>query len=303
MSDYFYSDFYKSITFYIGEASTWVVASLLICVAFFVAKSLLKSNRNKMMATNKSLLVSSFIVWILGLVIYTLGFYKEGHSVFAVMPRAVTAAFKMFVASDELGEVLDPLKEDSVYLLFFSIIHFAAAIISVIFIINLLGFRIKSAISLYATRWFRKKYDVVNNGTNLYNHQYMQNIFAARSEGYTTYLTYKGLDLLDNNYNFIIPVYENMPEQLSVEPGTIIIKPELNEKVQLTGDNVYVRNKPTTAGTILATLKKYTIVTRIEKNSSYANGYYWDKVKLSDGTVGYIVTKYLSTTIVAAISP
>lgn len=162
MLGYFSSDFYKSITFYIGEVSTWVVASLLICVAFFVAKSLLKSNRNKMMATNKSLLVSSFIVWILGLVIYTLGFYKEGHSVFAVMPRAVTAAFKMFVASDELGEVLDPLKEDSVYLLFFSIIHFAAAIISVIFIINLLGFRIKSAISLYATRWFRKKYDVVN---------------------------------------------------------------------------------------------------------------------------------------------
>ena len=143
-----------------------------------------------------------------------------------------------------------------------------------------------------------QKYDVVNNGTQLYNHQYMQNIFAARSEGLTTYNTYKSIGLLDNNYNFIIPVYENMPAELSIEPGTIIVKPELNEKVQLTGDNVYVRSKPTTSGTILRTLKKYTIATRIEKSSAYANGYYWDKVKLSDGTVGFIVTNYLSTTIV-----
>ena len=146
-----------------------------------------------------------------------------------------------------------------------------------------------------------QKYDVVNNGTELYNHQYMQNIFAAKSEGLTTYNTYKSIGLLDNNYNFIIPVYENMPVQLSEEPGTIVVKPELNEKVQLTGDNVYVRSTPSTSGTILATLKKYTIVIRTEKSSSYANGYYWDKVKLSDGTVGYIVTNYLSTTIVDAL--
>jgi len=146
-----------------------------------------------------------------------------------------------------------------------------------------------------------QKYDVVNNGTELYNHQYMQNIFAARSEGLTTYNTYKGIGLLDNNYNFIIPVYKNMPVTLSAEPGTTItVKPELNEKVQLTGDNVYVRSAPSTSGTILATLKEYTIATRIEKNSSYANGYYWDKVKLSDGTIGYIVTNYLSSNIVEA---
>ena len=42
-----------------------------------------------------------------------------------------------------------------------------------------------------------QKYDVVSNGTALYNHQYMQNIFAARSEGYTTYSTYNKLKLLD----------------------------------------------------------------------------------------------------------
>jgi len=140
-----------------------------------------------------------------------------------------------------------------------------------------------------------QKYDVVNNGTALYNHQYMQNIFAARSEGYTTYSTYSKLELLDNNYNFIIPVYENMPVALSQEPGTLNTESNLNEKVQLTGDNVILRSSPTTSGSIIAVLKKNTILTRIEKNSSYANGYYWDKVKLSDGIIGYIATNYLST--------
>ena len=142
-----------------------------------------------------------------------------------------------------------------------------------------------------------QKFDVVNNGTALYNHQYMQNIFAARSEGYTTYSTYSKLGLLDNNYNFIIPVYENMPITLSLEPDALNTESNLNEKVQLTGDNVILRNSPTTSGSVLAILSKNTIVTRIEKNSAYANGYYWDKVKLSNGTIGYIVTKYLSTKI------
>ena len=143
-----------------------------------------------------------------------------------------------------------------------------------------------------------QKFDVVSNGTALYNHQYMQNIFAARSEGYTTYSTYSKLGLLDNNYNFIIPVYENMPVNLSLEPGTINTESNLNEKVQLTGDNVILRSSPTTSGNIIAVLKKNTILTRIEKNSSYSDGYYWDKVKLSDGTIGYIVTNYLSTNII-----
>lgn len=145
-----------------------------------------------------------------------------------------------------------------------------------------------------------QKYDVVNNGTALYNHQYMQNIYAAKNEGYTTYLTYSKLGLLNNNYNFIIPLYENMPKALSVEPKDIVLNTvsNLNEKVQLTGDNVILRSKPTTSATNLSTLKKNTILTRLERNSAYADGYFWDKVELSNGTIGYIATNYLTTNIV-----
>ena len=160
-----------------------------------------------------------------------------------------------------------------------------------------------------------QKYDVVSNGSSLYNHQYMQNIFAARSEGYTTYNTYKSIGLLDNNYNFIIPLYENMPTTLSAEPSNNNIIPDTNtntskpdsnlgsdssvttisELVKINASNVRVRKTATTSGTILATLAKDTQVTRIEKKVAYKDGYYWDKIKLSNGTIGYVATNYLST--------
>ena len=156
-----------------------------------------------------------------------------------------------------------------------------------------------------------QKYDVVSNGTALYNHQYMQNIFAAKSEGYTTYTTYNKLGLLDNNYNFIIPVYENMPVALSAEPGTKVEnntteeeKEDTNtdnnqtttptETVKVNASNVRVRKSATTSSGVLATLAKNTQVIRLEKKVAYKDGYYWDKIKLSNGTVGYIATNYLS---------
>ena len=150
-----------------------------------------------------------------------------------------------------------------------------------------------------------QKYDVVSNGTALYNHQYMQNIFAARSEGYTTYLTYSKLGLLDNNYNFIIPVYENMGATLSKEPGTKVDnntneeeKEETiitGEKVKVNASNVRVREGAGTSNKIISTLAKETEVMRLEKKAVYKNGYYWDKIMLSNGKIGYIVNNYLST--------
>ena len=155
-----------------------------------------------------------------------------------------------------------------------------------------------------------QKYDVVSNGTILYNHQYMQNIFAARSEGYTTYNTYSKLGLLDNNYNFIIPVYENMPVTLSGEPSSSNTQTgtsgstsnqgttpntQASESVKVNASNVRVRKAATTSSSVIATLAKGTQVTRLEKKVAYKDGYYWDKIKLSNGTVGYIATNYLSS--------
>ncbi len=135
-----------------------------------------------------------------------------------------------------------------------------------------------------------QKFDVVQNGTAFYNHQYMQNIFAAKNEGYTTYNAYSKLGLLDNNYNFIIPVYEKMPKAVSTEPKNTVT----SEQMKVTENNVMLREEPTTSSARLAVLKKDTVLTRLEAKVATANGYSWDKVRLSNGTVGYVATNYLS---------
>ncbi len=153
----------------------------------------------------------------------------------------------------------------------------------------------KNYISIGQDTLYFQKFDVVSNGSAYYTHQYMQNIFAARNEGYTTYITYKGLGLLDNNYNFVIPLYEGMPKSLSEEPKLTKVT-GINEKVQ-TISSVNVRKSPTTNSSIITKLSQYDIVTRTEKYSAEANGYYWDKIKLANGTEGYVATNYLTASI------
>lgn len=58
-----------------------------------------------------------------------------------------------------------------------------------------------------------QKFDVVDNGTGLYDHQYAGNIMMAYSEGNRYYKSYLKTGQLDNTFEFIIPVYGNMPEQ------------------------------------------------------------------------------------------
>lgn len=52
-----------------------------------------------------------------------------------------------------------------------------------------------------------------------YTNQYMTNVRAHASEAYKIYKSYKSNGLLDNNYEFLIPVYNNMPnDNTSIEP-------------------------------------------------------------------------------------
>lgn len=62
------------------------------------------------------------------------------------------------------------------------------------------------------TTLYFQKYNVVDKN-NLYNHQYMQNIRAANDEGKRISDDYKRNGLLNLRFEFVIPVYENMPSK------------------------------------------------------------------------------------------
>ena len=108
----------------------------------------------------------------------------------------------------------------------------------------------------------------------------MQNISAHISEGLNVYKAYNNIGVLEQNFNFIIPVYENMPETISARPTT-----EYNlvtENVVLTNVNSYanMRSGKATWYSILAEVPLGTVLLRIETAKSIQNGYYWDKVFL-----------------------
>ena len=59
------------------------------------------------------------------------------------------------------------------------------------------------------------------------------------------------------------------------------------------GTNINVREEATTNSSVVFKISNADIVERIERNAGYANGYVWDKIKLTNGTEGYIITQNL----------
>ncbi|MCR4556859.1 MAG: hypothetical protein K5779_03445 [Saccharofermentans sp.] len=63
-----------------------------------------------------------------------------------------------------------------------------------------------------------QKFDVLDDGTDKYNHQYAQNIMMAYSEGMRYYRSYDSIGMTDAGFEFIIPVYNNMPDSYGSLP-------------------------------------------------------------------------------------
>lgn len=76
-------------------------------------------------------------------------------------------------------------------------------------------------ISLNQDTIYYEKFDVSTNNGH-YTHQYMQNITAPLTEGVETYTSYNSISgLLDEALVFIIPVYDDMPEERVEAPSNL----------------------------------------------------------------------------------
>ena len=106
---------------------------------------------------SNNLLVVSSGIWLMGLLIYMVGFYRPGLNFLSVIPRAIIASFKMFVVANELSRVPSELQKDDLFLTIFSLVHFAAAFITFLFIFKMIGYKIKSSLSIITHRYFKAK--------------------------------------------------------------------------------------------------------------------------------------------------
>ena len=130
------------------------------------------------------------------------------------------------------------------------------------------------------------------SSSNMFWHQYMTNVQDPTSQSKSLYNTYAKNGILDESLNFVIPVYNNMTTENSMPSGLTTDDGDLYY-VNCT-DGLAIREQPTTSGKKLGTLYKNTLVVMLERECKEANGYKWDKVKLSNGLTGYVASKYLT---------
>lgn len=161
------------------------------------------------------------------------------------------------------------------------------------------NFLAKNYISRGQDCLYLQKFDV-DERNGLYGNQYMQNIMAPSSECTSIRSSYQDLGMLDQKFNFVIPVYENMPKTACGEPGTDGFVPDLvpmeGERVKVNTQSMAlaVRSSPSTNATILTSLPKGTELTRIARaKQTDSKGIWWDKVQTDDGIVGYASGEYL----------
>lgn len=76
----------------------------------------------------------------------------------------------------------------------------------------------RSYIEIGQNTLYFQKFDIIENEDGLYKHQYAQNISMASNEGVRYYNAYASQDMLDSSFVFILPVYEDMPNDYGKEP-------------------------------------------------------------------------------------
>lgn len=131
-----------------------------------------------------------------------------------------------------------------------------------------------------------------NTSSNqLFRHQYMTNIQDPNSQSSRLYNTYSNNDILDEALNFVIPVYNDMPAANKL-PTTL--EESEGEQYYTTGTDIMVRATPSTNGARVDCIaEKDTVVIVLERKTANNNGLEWDKVKLANGKIGYMASKYL----------
>ena len=76
----------------------------------------------------------------------------------------------------------------------------------------------QSYIAVDQNTLYFQKFDVINNNDGLYNHQYAQNVAMAYMEGQRYFRSYAANGMLDEPFEFIIPVYSGLPDSFGQMP-------------------------------------------------------------------------------------
>ena len=143
------------------------------------------------------------------------------------------------------------------------------------------------------TIYLQKFHVYDKNNKELFWHQYMTNVLAPYSESNIIYKGYLNSNLLNSEINFIISIYNNMPNLPCKNPN-IIESDFVSDNKKMYADvetTLNIRSGPGTSYETITRIDRNEKITRIEKGVQ--NGDLWDRVVLENGIVGYAFQSYL----------
>ena len=76
----------------------------------------------------------------------------------------------------------------------------------------------------YQSTVYLQKFNVDSRATDNFRKQYMTSVVGAMSEGRTLYQSFAALDMLDAPANFLIPIYDKMPDSPCKDPANGSVK-------------------------------------------------------------------------------
>ncbi len=143
------------------------------------------------------------------------------------------------------------------------------------------------------TIYLQKFHVYDKNNKELFWHQYMTNVLAPYSESNIIYKGYLNSNLLNSEINFVIPIYNNMPN-LPCKRPSILDSHFVSDNTKVYADvttTLNIRSGPGTSYESITQVDRNEKMTRIEKGVQ--NGDLWDRVVLENGIVGYAFQSYL----------
>lgn len=147
--------------------SFWL-ALVCIFVAYCLARGIYVLEKRKWNGLwkflERNLTILFVIVWIMGFCVYCTGMYivdvpqTDYNKLLSVMTMSIIHAFGMFLLESDVSAVHDAFHDNLHYMTWFSLSHFAAAMVSMMFVIKHFGYNIVAGIQLWLTsHGFAKK--------------------------------------------------------------------------------------------------------------------------------------------------
>lgn len=139
---------------------SWLIEIAIMLVVFLIL--VFNWKRLSRLALS-NMIAPALVIWVCGVILYSLGFAHEGSasSIIAWVLRAFQASLMMFVSDNELVEVSPYYKENTAYMICFSLVHFSAVLLSAILLLNTFGFKARNymAMLLMKHRSYMQKSD------------------------------------------------------------------------------------------------------------------------------------------------